>query len=804
MFPCFDCCFRFVDSKMEPHRSGPLKQKNKRHKGEKKRQRKDSFGSIHSARSSSSNSSRKGSSISRTVRKNQMIQFRKAKSEELLNARRRILETPILISVLNLGNSNDHLLELLHKFDPSASIVTSERGGFHVEFQKFNSNYQIVLLNKQDLFGSLDWAKITDLLLVVHSNNVDDLNPSSDNFAILNAIYYHCLPQTIHAITGMNEISNPKQKDRIKKTILELIEKSYKGSMTGACKLRTLDTAQDLQQLFHYCSSAKRKPNSYCSRRSQLLAESFNFVTNCNDSSIGTLIVDGYVRNNPFNVNSLVYIPEFGEFQLELLETVKSPYSNLRNSQKVSFSQKAEENARPDLVKENKVETIFEQEMQSMEEEMKLADVLEKKKVPKGTSDYQAAWIIDSDQEDDEEHESENDDDDNQMVVDSDGKRRVHFAPVDESLDVFTEDKDDLEEMEEVDGEKENQSKYDDEMNLDEEMETLEKFKEQRLYEMFPDEIDTPIDRPARERFIKYRGLKSFRTSTWDSNENLPPDYSRIFQFENFNRTRRRIFKTEPIGADPGYYIRVHVINVPAKLVEYYGSRPNKPLILYELLAHEHKMSVQNLVIKKLSTFTEPIRSKEQLIFHIGCRRFAARPIFSAHTIGDKHKFEKFLRTDIACVATIYAPITFPPASVLVYKQFPDGSQHLVATGSLLDCSPNRLVIKRLVLSGHPFKINRKHAVVRYMFFNREDILWFRPVELSTKYGRRGHILEPLGTHGHMKCVFDHQLTSQDTVLMTLYKRVFPKWHYEAGAIQEPTITLQTISVNDNSMAIDR
>ena len=89
------------------------------------------------------------------------------------------------------------------------------------------------------------------------------------------------------------------------------------------------------------------------------------------------------------------------------------------------------------------------------------------------------------------------------------------------------------------------------------------------------------------------------------------------------------------------------------------------------------------------------------------------------------------------------------------------------------------MTLKRIILSGAPFRINKKTCTVRFLFHNQEDISWFRPVELRSKYGRRGHITEHLGTHGHFKAKFDQHLTSMDTVIMNLYKRVFPKWNFK-------------------------
>lgn len=669
---------------------------------------------------------------------------------------------------------------------------------------RFKLRYEFLVMVDTDLYSLLDAVKIADVLLLLHPFNLTASQLTENLF--INAVFAHFLPTTVHVAVGIEALPQKKRAD-IKKNVAKALETRFPDE-----KLHCVDKPADALQLLNLIGNCKKKRAAFKKYRCQVLAEQFKFEP-YDDRPIGDLLVTGYVRTNYLNANQLIHIPGWGDFQMSMIEAADDPYplaAKNKKSQEQDMDEDQRMIQRADPMLQEALETEVEPDPMDGEqtwptkEEIAAAQAAtqkEARRVPKGTSEYQAAWIIDDNEQldddeagDDDEGESEEDD------GDSGDECEMDIKPIDEQSSegdiADTETINDEYETATVGGD---DPKYDENMNVDEEREQMVKFKEAREEEMFPDEVDTPRDIPARERFARYRGLKSFNFSTWDPKENLPPDYARVFQFENFNRTRRRVLKQrydDIDGAAPGAYVTIHVKNVPRALADHFQSNARHPLVLYGLLQHEQKMSVLNVVLKKHPLYTLPIKSKERLIFHVGCRRYYVNPVLSAHTNGNKFKYERFLRPDAAAVATFFAPITYAPASVTVFKEFADGTQQLAATGSLLSVNPDRLVIKRVVLSGHPFKISHRSAVVRYMFWNRDDIQWFKPVEMKTKYGRKGHIKEPLGTHGHMKCVFDRPIKSQDTVLMNLYKRVFPKWTFDPNVQKSPQIASSSGDIN--------
>ncbi|XP_074621651.1 pre-rRNA-processing protein TSR1 homolog [Acropora palmata] len=786
------------------HKHGPLKQQNKKHKHGRHRS-KSEIDRVNKGRVGVKIVSKKIRQIAgKANRRQQAKKIREKRREEVLEQKRKTGKhgsPPHLIVIIPLSSSCDcdKAVQLLSECDSDGALYPSSSAVTLVS-QQLKQRFTFYKLKYGDLYSVLDAVKVADSLLFLLSatHPVDAFGEKC-----LSCIFAQGLPTQFHAFQGLDEIPTKKQND-MKRNLQKLVEKWFPKD-----KIYGLDTPQDALVALRLISNQQQRVIYFRDKRPHMLAEHVTYEPNneVTDVPRGTLKVSGFVRGTTMSVNRLVHLPGCGDFQLSQIDAPSDPFPwqkkksstkkgkgesmNLDSEELVttmdedvkvlarahpSLQQSLQSEVEPDAM-DGEQTWPTEEELRQAEESLNEKKVV--KRVPKGTSEYQAAWIVNSDDEGDNDEDDDDDDDD------YDNELRKEIAQNSDS-DQSMNDNDEEYETVSLAATETDDSRYDEKLDVDEDREQLEKLRAERENEMFPDEIDTPLDQAARVRFQRYRGLKSFRTSPWDPKENLPFDYARIFQFEDFKRTKKRVLEEEETdGAMPGWYVSIYIANVPHSFMDSHD--PISPLVIFGLLPHEQKMSVVHFLVQRHPTFKEPLKSKERLIFHCGFRRFTACPVFSQYSLADKHKFERFMPQEGAFVVTVYAPIMFPPAPLLLFAQDKHTSCHsLVGTGSLYRVDPDRIVAKRIMLSGHPYKINKRSVVVRYMFFYREDIQWFKPVELHTKHGRRGHIREPLGTHGHMKCVFDGNIKSQDTVCMNLYKRVFPKWTYEPTVMSPP------------------
>ncbi|XP_071499069.1 pre-rRNA-processing protein TSR1 homolog [Diadema antillarum] len=806
------------------HRAGPLKQQNKGHKTGRHRSKGKIDVQLKGKVNATTISRKWKRELSKADRRNKALQLRKQKRDELLSQKRMggVDAPPNLVMVLPLHGAVDvdRVVGCLRAADSDAVEYPSSNSNLlHICLPRFKRRFSIVVPSS-NLSAILDTAKAADTVLCLV-----DPNACWDDWGdlCLSCLFAQGLPSVTFATQGLKDVPL-KKRTEVKKSLQKQIERRFADG-----KLYALDSDQDNVLLLRHLAEQKLNRVKWRDIRPHVLADDVTFEPSETQEGRGTLKVTGFMRGAPLSVNGLVHLPGYGDFQMARIDGPADPCP--LNPRKVKRKAKKDGD---DMADDDEAETMEEgprilevadsQSQESLqaeaepdpmageqtwptEEELAEAEAALQeenkkqivKRVPKGTSDYQATWIVESDDDEEDDEDDETGDEEDSEAEDDDDDVPIPESADSESVVGGGTEADDME-FDTVSISGGSKESYDVHFDEEAERKMLEKYREERMNEMFPDEIDTPMHTNARVRFARYRGLKSFRTSPWDPKENLPHDYARIFQFESFDRTKKRVLATKSDSlAEVGNYVTIHVSDVPRSVFDDYD--PLHSLVVFGLLAHEQKMSVLHFTIRRHPDFTDPIKSKEPLIFQVGYRRFRAGPIFSQHTSGGKHKYERFLPKDSAVtVASVFAPIMFPPSTVLVFKELPDGTHNLVATGTLLGVNPDRIVVKRVVLSGHPFKIINRQAVVRYMFFNREDIMWFKPIELRTKWGRRGHIREPLGTHGHMKCIFDGKMKSQDTVLMNLYKRMYPKWTYDPVGWRSLNVTAPVPMTTEDEM----
>lgn len=534
------------------------------------------------------------------------------------------------------------------------------------------------------------------------------------------------------------------------------------------------------------------------------------------------LKINGYIRGQaPWDVNSLVHLPNVGTFNVKCIEKKEHSLSALQKRKKQSqialeieskilarsdFNKKEslEKFANPDALDGEQNLIGFEENGENFYDE----DANDKNKFnsfkkgtarPAGWSDYQAAWIDALDEEESQGGDGIEDQFDHGELAFDLNKKKDDATIT--NMDMDEEDANNV-------SAKERQIL----------LEQRRKDKEEEM--MFPDEVEVDEEVNARDRYARYRSLKSFRKSYWDPKENLPDSYGTIYHFSSFKATQGDVMADmkdvieasnkefyakqddkedgdEKMEGDDyesedgdilqdcvpsGSFVKIVIEGVSHSD---FTRVSNQALITAVcLLPYENKVSVLHMNLSQTTQCDDygsldlPVKSKDVLHFRCGWRTWQARPVFAQNNLNcDKHKFERFMPTNGAFFSSsVLGPVTYAPCPVLLFRKYAENKSHLVALGSIFSANADRIIVKRIILTGYPTRVHKRHATVKYMFYNPDDVKWFKPAGLTTKHGLQGNILDSVGDHGTMKCLFNAPIKQHDTVCIPLYKRIYPKF----------------------------
>ena len=463
----------------------------------------------------------------------------------------------------------------------------------------------------------------------------------------------------------------------------------------------------------------------------------------------------GYIRGNTLIEGKYIHITGFGDYKVLNIEIsndplpVKSKYEKM--NEKTEKKKKNEKNMELDDNKKVKKE-INNEIIESHPENTNL----NKENIPEIINDE-----LPKDKKENEMKKNEDDDEEIDFNID--------IKDDDEDISYHSDtNNEDEEEKKKI------SNKHKNKTNI--------KYRSKEEME-FQDEVDTPIDMLAKERFKKYRGLESMKNGNWNPLENLPKEYGSIFSFENIRNTNRLAVKFSIENGEKisGNYIKITIKDFNFDDLKYI--KLDIPIVLSTLLDHERKLCVMNYKISPYFEQKDEIiqnLNKKVLECQCGFRRYLIKPIFSIdiYKNSDKIKYEKFLSKDKFYICTTYSQLTYSNSPTLLFTRL-NGELSLVGSGISLDSNAKKIILKKIILTGYPVKIKKKKAIIRYMFFNPTDVNYFKPIQLTTKNGLRGNITESVGTHGYMKCIFNDFIKSNDTVCLNLYKRVFPVWFKE-------------------------
>ncbi|CAJ0828914.1 11531_t:CDS:10 [Entrophospora sp. SA101] len=340
--------------------------------------------------------------------------------------------------------------------------------------------------------------------------------------------------------------------------------------------------------------------------------------------------------------------------------------------------------------------------------------------------------------------------------LDDDDDAQINFDDNDDDLDEVQGDFEDLEIGEAV--------KASENTNTKEEIEREELAKKKAfLKKKFDAEYDDNKDKPKGDFYdeVKEEIAKQLQINREE--------------FESDDPVARAMIE----GFSPGTYVRILLNEIPCEFVKHFD--PIYPIIVGGLLTTEENLGFIQLRIKRHRWHKKILKTNDPLIFSIGWRRFQSMPIYSLND-GTRNRMLKYTPEHMHCLATIYGPI-HPPSTSFCAVQSVSASNtasfRISATGVVLDINHSVEIVKKLKLTGLPYKIFKNTAFIKDMFSSALEVAKFEGAAIRTVSGIRGQVKKAvLKSDGHFRATFEDKILMSDIIFLRAWYPIKPKKFY--------------------------
>lgn len=309
------------------------------------------------------------------------------------------------------------------------------------------------------------------------------------------------------------------------------------------------------------------------------------------------------------------------------------------------------------------------------------------------------------------------------------------------------------------------------------------------------EEIDSSAEESAKKKHLdKKRKLKEMFDAEYDEGESTYFDDLKGEMHKQAQLNRAEFedqddeARVQYEGFRPGMYVRIEIENVPCEFVLNFD--PHYPIILGGLGNSEGSVGYVQMRLKKHRWYKKILKSRDPIIFSVGWRRFQTIPLYYIEDHNGRQRLLKYTPQHMHCGAAFWGPIT-PQGTGFLAVQFVDGTTpdfRIAATGIVLDLDKSIKIVKKLKLTGFPYKIFKNTSFIKGMFNSALEVAKFEGAVIRTVSGIRGQIKKALrAPEGAFRATFEDKLLMSDIVFMrTWYPVSIPAFYNPVTSLLKP------------------